>query len=241
MWFDWSFKNPEKVSPNHSAIYFFAIEHCNRLGWKEKFGFPTQMAMEAIGIKKCSTYIRYFNDLVEWGFFILIQKSHNQYSSNIISLASSLKTAMPKNGEALGKAIGKHAAKQMESIGQSTGKSNSTINKQVTNELSTNEGGGTLKDPPPTSNNNLMLSYAETLQEFKTAQNWKELLCINYKLDLSFVESDMEKFLFELNEKDQFPKQLRQTKEYYTSRLKKYLEKKKTEKQQYKPLEGAIV
>jgi hypothetical protein len=30
--FDWCFENPEKVSPNHSAIYFFAIEHCNRWG-----------------------------------------------------------------------------------------------------------------------------------------------------------------------------------------------------------------
>jgi len=77
--FDFCFENPELISPNHSAIYFFAIEHCNRLGWKRKYGFPTQMAMDAIGIKKHSTYIRYFNDLVEWGFFELMQKSQNQY------------------------------------------------------------------------------------------------------------------------------------------------------------------
>ena len=100
-WFDFCFENPEKISPNHSAIYFFAIEHCNRLGWKEKFGFPTQMTMDAIGIKKHQTYIRYFTDLIEWGFIKLIQKSTNQYSSNIISLLS----AIPKNGKALGKAI----------------------------------------------------------------------------------------------------------------------------------------
>ena len=25
-WFDWSFENPELVSPSHTAIYFFAIE-----------------------------------------------------------------------------------------------------------------------------------------------------------------------------------------------------------------------
>ena len=78
-WFDFAFDNPEKVSPNHVAIYFFAIEHCNRLGWKTKFGFPTQMAMDALGIKKHQTYIRYFNDLVDWNFFDLIQKSQNQY------------------------------------------------------------------------------------------------------------------------------------------------------------------
>jgi hypothetical protein len=125
-WFDFCFENPEKISPNHSAIYFFAIEHCNRLGWKAKFGFPTQMAMDAIGIKKHQTYIRYFNDLVAWGFFNLIQKSKNQYSANIISI----KSAVPKNGKALDKAIIKHAAKQVESNGQS----NSSVNKPLTKD-----------------------------------------------------------------------------------------------------------
>lgn len=124
-WFDWCFENPEKINPNHSAIFFFAIEHCNRLGWKTKFGFPTQMVMDAIGIKKHQTYIKYFNELCEWGFFTLIQKSTNQYSANIISLG----TAIPKNGKALDKAIITHTAKQTQSNGQSTGQSNSTIDK----------------------------------------------------------------------------------------------------------------
>ena len=118
-WFNFCFDNPEKISPNHTAIYFFAIEHCNRLGWKEKFGFPTQMAMDAIGIKKHQTYIKYFYDLVDWGFFKLVQRAKNQYSSNIITLVS----AVPKKGKALDKAIIKHMAKQTESIGQSTGQS----------------------------------------------------------------------------------------------------------------------
>jgi len=104
---NWAFDNPEKISPNHAAIYFFSVEHCNRLGWKEKFGLPSQMVMDAIGIKKHSTYIRYFNDLVEYKFFNLIQKSKNQYSSNIISLSF----ALPKKGEALDKAIAKHGVK----------------------------------------------------------------------------------------------------------------------------------
>lgn len=123
-WFDWCFENPEKVSPNHTAIYFFAIEHCNRLGWKNKFGFPTQMAMDALGIKKHQTYIKYFNDLCEWGFFKLVQKSLNQYSANIISLS----VAMPKKGKALDKAFITHAAKQTEPNGQSNG----SIDKQIT-------------------------------------------------------------------------------------------------------------
>ena len=125
-YFDWCFENPEKVSPNHTAIYFFAIEHCNRLGWREKFGFPTQMAMDAIGIKKNQTYTRYLNELVDFGFIKMVQKSTNQYSANIISLIS----AIPKNGKALDKAIVRHTVKQTESIGQS----NSTIDKPITNK-----------------------------------------------------------------------------------------------------------
>lgn len=121
---DWAFDNPEKINPSHAAIYFFAVEHCNRLGWKQKFGFPSQMTMDAIGIVKHSTYIKYFNDLVNWGFFELIQKSSNQYSANIIRLTSGL----PKNSKALSKAVAKHGEKQTESKGQSTG----SIDKPIT-------------------------------------------------------------------------------------------------------------
>ena len=131
---DYAFDNPEKISPNHSAIYFFAIEHCNRLGWKEKFGFPSQMTMDAVGIKKHQTYIRYFEDLCEWGFFKLIQKSKNQYSANIISLTS----AMPKNGKALDKAIIKHTAKQTQSNGQSNSSIDIPIYKDTNIQINNN-------------------------------------------------------------------------------------------------------
>ena len=131
---DYAFENPEKISPNHSAIYFFAIEHCNRLGWKQKFGFPSQMTMDAIGIKKHQTYIRYFEDLCEWGFFNLIQKSKNQYSANIISLT----TGMPKNGKALDKAIIKHTAKQTQSNSQSNSSIDIPIYKDTNIQIDNN-------------------------------------------------------------------------------------------------------
>jgi hypothetical protein len=121
-WFDWSFENPEKVSPNHSALYFFAIEHCNRLGWRKKFGFPTEMAKDAIGIKSYNTYIKTLNDLVDWGFINMIERSKNQYSSNIIAL-SNFDKALDK---ALDEAIVKHVTKQSESI--------SSIDKPLTIE-----------------------------------------------------------------------------------------------------------
>jgi len=130
-WFDWSFENPEKISPNHSALYFFAIEHCNRLGWREKFGFPTEMAKDAIGIKSYNTYVKTLNDLVDWGFIKMIQRSKNQYSANIIAL-SNFDKALDK---ALDKAIVKHVTKQDESISSIDKQIN---NKQITNNLSVN-------------------------------------------------------------------------------------------------------
>lgn len=123
---NFAFDNPEKINPNHYAIFFFAIEHCNRLGWKNKFGFPTMMACDAIGIKKAQTFIKYFNELEDWGFIKVVERSRNQYSANIISLIS----AEPKKGEAMDKAIVKHAVKH----GASKGLSNSPIDKQVNKE-----------------------------------------------------------------------------------------------------------
>lgn len=135
-WFDFCFENPEKIKPNHTALYFFCIEQCNRLGWKEKFGLPTTMAKEAIGIHSYNTYIKTLNDLIEFGFIKLIQKSKNQYSSNIVALSNfdkpQGKTKDKTGNSALSnfdKAIIKHATKQRESTRQST----SSIDIQYTN------------------------------------------------------------------------------------------------------------
>lgn len=110
-WFDFSFNNPKKVKPVHTAIYFFAIERCNRLGWKEEFGFPTDLAMEALGICNYKTYIRALEDLVNWEFIKWIQKSRNQYSANVIALVKNTK-ATP---EALDEALYRHHQKQVQS------------------------------------------------------------------------------------------------------------------------------
>lgn len=112
---DYSFENPDKIKPNHIAMYFFAIEHCNRLGWKEKFGFPTSMVMDAISIKSYNTYIKTLTELVDFGFLKMIEKSKNQYSSNIIAISNNDKA----NNKALDKALIKHSTKQDESTVQS--------------------------------------------------------------------------------------------------------------------------
>lgn len=120
-WFDYSFSNPNKIKPIHSSIYFFAIEHCNRLGWKDNFGFPSQMVMEAIGVKNWRTYSKALNDLVDWGFIKMIEKSKNQYSSNIIAIVKNTKA----QSKALDKALQKHSTKHSQST--------VSINKQLNN------------------------------------------------------------------------------------------------------------
>jgi 5-bromo-4-chloroindolyl phosphate hydrolysis protein len=127
-WFDFCFSNPEKISPNHTALLFFAIEHCNRLGWKPKFGLPTLMAKEAIGIKSYTTYSKTLTDLVVWGFIIMVETSKNQYSSNIVALSKNMKA----HGKALDKAMIKHVSKQVESTCESI----DSIDKQIYNNTS---------------------------------------------------------------------------------------------------------
>lgn len=131
-WFDFAFENPDIIRPIHAAIYFFAIEHCNRLGWKEKFGLPSQMVMEAIGVKNWRTYSAGLKDLVDFGFIKMIETSKNQYSSNIIAIVNFTKA----DTKALDKALQKHGTKQ----GQST----VSIDKQINKEQ------GTKTFTPPT-------------------------------------------------------------------------------------------
>jgi len=136
MFWDFSFTNPELIKPNHCAVYFFAIEHCNRLGWKDKFGFPTTMVMEAVGIKSYNTYKSTLDDLVKFGFIKMIESSKNQYSSNIIALKENDKANDKALDKAFDKALIKHTTKQGESILQSIDSidKQSTINKQRINK-----------------------------------------------------------------------------------------------------------
>lgn len=126
---DYSFENPEKIKPNDVAIYSFAVEHCNRLGWKKKFNFPTSMAMEAVGIKSYSVFKKHLDNLIECGLIEIIEFSKNQYSSNVIALKENYKANSKADDKALDKALLKHASKQA----RITDKSIVSIIKQVYN------------------------------------------------------------------------------------------------------------
>ena len=121
---DFAFENPEKITPNHCALYCFIINHSNRLGRKEKIGLPTEMTKEAIGMKSYNTYINTFNDLVAWGFIEVLQKSKNQYSSNIVALSYFDK--------ALDKALDKAMLMQVIKQCKSTSESNDSIDELIT-------------------------------------------------------------------------------------------------------------
>ncbi|TDQ27673.1 hypothetical protein [Tenacibaculum caenipelagi] len=128
-WFDFSFENPELIRPIHTAIYFFAIEQCNRLGWKEKFGLPSHMVMEAIGVKNWKTYKKGLTDLVNWGFIDMIEESKNQHTSNIVAIVNNTKATT----KALDKATSIQSIKQSQSTLQGTVSINKPIN-HITNK-----------------------------------------------------------------------------------------------------------
>lgn len=128
-WFNWSFENPKLIKPNHTALYFFCIEHCNRLGWKSQFGLPTEIAKEAIGIRSYNTYKDTFEDLEKFGFIKVIERSKNQYSSNIIALSKYDKAF----NKALDKALIKHSTKQSTKQSESTHESIDSIDIQIDN------------------------------------------------------------------------------------------------------------
>lgn len=124
-WFDFSFENPEKVRPIHTAIYFFAIEKWNRMGKKEKFGLPSLHTMEVLGIKSKNTYYKGFNDLISFGFIKVVEKSKNQNTANIISLPAVSKNKSADKS-ALDSALIQHVSQQREHI-----KTSKQVNKET--------------------------------------------------------------------------------------------------------------
>ena len=74
------------------------------------------MVKDAIGIRNFRTYTNTLNDLVEWGFIIMIEKSKNQYSSNIIAIVKNAKAHTIAPTKALDKAMQKQLQKQSNSI-----------------------------------------------------------------------------------------------------------------------------
>lgn len=114
-YWDWAIENPDLVKPTHTALFFYIIEKCVRLGWKEKFGLPTDFAKEAIGVKNYKTYIASLDFLAENGFIKMFQKSQNQHTANIVGLVNFTNANGKAHGKASGKASPNHTAKHVQS------------------------------------------------------------------------------------------------------------------------------
>ncbi|MEI5984432.1 MULTISPECIES: hypothetical protein [Sphingobacterium] len=85
-WFDFVHLNPDKVTGNHTALYMWLVELNNRLQWREKFNITTRECMDGMSAKSRNTYSKCLQELIDWGFVIMLVKSHNQHQCNVISL-----------------------------------------------------------------------------------------------------------------------------------------------------------
>lgn len=85
-WFDFCRSGTHIVRPIHTALYLYCVQLCNSLQWKINFGLPTDNTMNTLGIKNKETYYSTLNDLCQFGFVIMAEKSINQHTANIIRL-----------------------------------------------------------------------------------------------------------------------------------------------------------
>lgn len=110
-WFLFVKQNPDLINVHHSAMYFYLIELCNSLNWQIKIALPREQTKIMIAIKSNRTYTNTFEDLVEWGFIKIVQRSKNQHQANVISL----------NSAHAFKASAQHRHRHQHSTGTGTG------------------------------------------------------------------------------------------------------------------------
>ena len=189
---DFCFENPDLVKPNDIALYFFILEHNNRLGWKTKFGLPTSMAMEATSIKSYNTYKASRERLVEWGFILMVQESKNQYSSCIVAVSKFDKA----NNKALDKALTKHSTTHSESTIQSSDQSTlqitDSIDKQINNITNKQEEE---ENHTPSYLQRYLIEIEEVEEFLNSDQKWKEEVCMQNQITTSELETHINSFV----------------------------------------------
>lgn len=184
---DFAFENPEVIKPVHCALYAFTVEHCNRLGWKQKFGLPASMVLDAIGIKSYSVYKKTFDDLVDFGFIEVIQYSKNQHSSNVVALKENYKA----NYKAYDKANVKHVTKQLTKH----------ITKHVTKHGEYNNTNIPYTNLPINNvdeeENNFIINNKnlEHLLSLKNeSQSWLETVAMQQKINIDLIPKKLDEF-----------------------------------------------
>lgn len=116
-WFTWCGDNRKLINPNHHALYFWIVEKANSLIWSPSFGLPSGECMHYLGINSYKTYIKTFDDLEKFGFIKVVERSKNQYTTNIIELVNFTEAqdkASPKQVQSKGKAHTKPSPTQSD-------------------------------------------------------------------------------------------------------------------------------
>lgn len=87
--FDWALQNRSELKPTVSALYFYLIMVCKKLGYRNEFSISAKECMEGMGVSSYKTYRAAFETLVNNGFVQVVTKSFNQHQANIIHLCGS--------------------------------------------------------------------------------------------------------------------------------------------------------
>ena len=85
-WFKWVAENPAKARHIHTALYLFLVFHNGLIKWPDKFILSPELIKHHLGEKATSTYAAALNDLVEWGFVLIVKRGVNQFKPTLISL-----------------------------------------------------------------------------------------------------------------------------------------------------------
>lgn len=183
---DFAFENPEVIKPVHCALYAFTVEHCNRLGWKQKFGLPASMVLDAIGIKSYSVYKKTFDDLVDFGFIEVIQYSKNQHSSNVVALKENYKATYKAYDKASVKHVAKQLTKHITTHLPKHGEYNNTI-IPITNLPINNE-----EEKEKIFDNSKNLEHLFSLKY--ESQTWIETVAMQQKINIELVAEKLDEF-----------------------------------------------
>lgn len=181
---DFAFENPDVIKPVHCALYAFTVEHCNRLGWKQKFGLPASMVLDAIGIKSYSVYKKTFDDLVDFGFIEVIQYSRNQHSSNIVALKENCKA----NYKAYDKASVKHVTKQVTEHLSTHDEYNNTNIHNTNLQINIPEIKNFVNDDIDFNS-----SHSEVLKN--ESQSWLESVSMQQKIPMEEIKTKIDDFV----------------------------------------------
>lgn len=115
-WFNFRFNNPSQTRAGHTELYLYIVDQWNRLGQNKEIGLPTGFTMKSLNIGSYNTYKSLLDNLIEWGFIVVIKDSSNQHSSKIVALSNNDKASDKALDKATAKATDKATDKPTDTI-----------------------------------------------------------------------------------------------------------------------------